>query len=167
MGINELSLRLARGSCEGKHELSRFLSNSWNWSCTFIFKVSLLSQNIRNVMDAKMTWSDSLAGIREQAPLKMNVRLTQSLWILWRQSQLPFFNRILSLFVRPIIPLRHSLEPQNFILNSIYFPINYSLPFLNLFFHYSCILSFLKLYLVLNFYEGKIKANGFYYEFFF
>ena len=131
MGINELSLRLARGSCEGKHELSRFLSNSWNWSCTFIFKVSLLSQNIRNVMDAKMTWSDSLAGIREQAPLKMNVRLTQSLWILWRQSQLPFFNRILSLFVRPIIPLRHSLEPQNFILNSIYFPINYSLPFLN------------------------------------
>lgn len=39
--------------------------------------------------------SDSLAGIREQAPLEMNVQLTQSLWILWHQSQLPFFGRIL------------------------------------------------------------------------
>ena len=39
--------------------------------------------------------SDSLAGIREQAPLEMNVQLTQSLWILRHQSQLPFFGRIL------------------------------------------------------------------------
>lgn len=39
--------------------------------------------------------SDSLAGIREQAPLEMNVKLTQSLWILWHQCQLPFFGRIL------------------------------------------------------------------------
>lgn len=74
--------------------------------------------------------SDSLAGIREQAPLEMNAQLSQSLWILWLQSQLPFFGRILPLFLRPVIPLGHSLEPQEFVLNRICFPIHYSLPFL-------------------------------------